>query len=335
MRKLQIKGIEVVKGKNEIPVEYFIEHFNKQGKDVEILLRYVFGRDSICLADENETSYTMSLQACKAVLASSQVNMKDIDMVIFSGLIPEYAMPQVALMIHEELNGKEDCLCFDINVNCIGMLSAIELASGYFSSASEKKNVLIVGSDDIRVLQNENNPLTYGVYGNIACAIIAEISGESESKLIDTQYSVTHPVDKNIEKNSVLYPDAGFYKVLNPKTSVEAKFQWKQFDSDELYEDGRNRIINLISKNGYCMEDISLFCLSQLSQKHVSVFQEIYEIEEERCPYVSRKIGYCGTASPLLVLYYAIKEEKIKRGDLILLWTIGMGSDDICMLLQY
>lgn len=153
--------MEIVKGKNLIPVEHYIDHFSKQNKDVEILLRYVFGREAICLADDNETSLTMSLEACSKVLESTNTDIKDIDMVIFSGLLPEHLMPQTALILHNKLGGKKDCLCFDMNSDCIGMISAFELVRGYFNGTSGKKKALIVGCDDVRVVVVKQNCNTF------------------------------------------------------------------------------------------------------------------------------------------------------------------------------
>lgn len=335
MKKIKISGIEVIKGKNKIPVEYFIEHFKNQGKDVEVLLRAVFGRDSICIADKEETSFSMSLEACQRVLESENISMEEIDMIIFSGYIPEYAMPQVSLMLHEELNGKKECLCLDMNANCIGMISALELISGYFESSEGKKKALIVGCDDIRFLEDKDNALTYGVYGNVACAIIVEKSIDEISYIIDSKYNVTHGAEKGIEKNCVLYPEAGFSKVLDYHKMTPAKFKWKQFNADGLYADGRSCINNLLEENGLKMEDVSLFCLSQLSDKYVRIFRDSFGIPEEKCPYVVRECGYTGTTSPFLVLNEAIKTNMIKRGDIIVMWTIGMGSDDICLIFKY
>lgn len=50
---------------------------------------------------------------------------------------------------------------------------------------------------------------------------------------------------------------------------------------------------------------------------------------------MARSCGYSGTTSPFLVLYEAIQKEQIKRGDLVVMWTLGMGSDDICTLFKY
>lgn len=331
---MKITGIEVVKGRNKIPVEHFIEHFKKQEKDVEILLRYVFGRDAICIADKDETSFTMALEACQKVLASTHTSMNEIDLFIFSGFMPEYTMPQVALMLHDELKGKKDCLCFDMNANCIGMISALELIDGYFDGRTHLKKALLVGCDDIRFLEDENNALAYGVYGNVTCAAVIERSTEV-SYMIDRKYTVTHLAEKNIEKNSVLYPEDGFSKVLITNSPVAAKFKWKQFESDELYADGRASINQVIEKNDIKVEDISLFCLSQLSLKYVNMFREFFDIDEMKCPYVAGSCGYSGTSSPFLVLYEAIQKEQIKRGDLVIMWTLGMGSDDICALFKY
>ena len=58
-------------------------------------------------------------------------------------------------------------------------------------------------------------------------------------------------------------------------------------------------------------------------------------ISESNSLYIGDAYGYTGTSSPFIVLYEAIKNNKVKRGDYIMFWTIAAGTSHIALLLKY
>ena len=94
-------------------------------------------------------------------------------------------------------------------------------------------------------------------------------------------------------------------------------------------------INNILSEQNLKVSDISMFCLSQFALYYVEYLKQILSIEDDKCMYIADKFGYTGTTSPFLVLYYALKENKVKRGDYVLLWTIGIGTQHVFALIKY
>ena len=78
-----------------------------------------------------------------------------------------------------------------------------------------------------------------------------------------------------------------------------------------------------------------MFCFSQFAFINIKAIRELMNIDEDKSIYIGDKYGYTGTTSPFIVLYEAIKQGKIKRGDYIVFWTFGSGSESIVMLYKY
>lgn len=137
------------------------------------------------------------------------------------------------------------------------------------------------------------------------------------------------------QNDEVMRPNAGdcACAVIIEKTEQERRFMTKNpFINEDIVI---TNIQKLLFENDLSCKDIALFCSSQFSLFNLKSLRRKLDLSEESCPFVSSDIGYTSTASPFLVLWKAIQEKKIHRGDYILFWTIGAGLEYIFVLIQY
>lgn len=328
MENIQIKNIEIYHGSKIVDNDYYIEHFKKLGKDIKHLMEDVMGRKNRYLLESTkENSLTMAIAASKKVLETSNLSGKDIDMIVFSSVLPEYVTPPSSIILHNAIEGKENCFCHDMNVNCIGMTYALNLISGYMHSDLNIKKVLLVGSDFLSSQVSPENELCYGEYGDCACAIILERTS-LDCGVIDSKiYTDTHQVD------DTRFPRCGFSNIYDaPKENVFAK--WDSYSS-YWFDSVINNMNSILKDHSLSVDDISMFCFSQFAYSNIAKIREIMNIAESNSLYVGDTYGYTGTTSPFIVLYEAIKNNKVKRGDYIMFWTIAAGVSHMSLLLKY
>ena len=67
----------------------------------------------------------------------------------------------------------------------------------------------------------------------------------------------------------------------------------------------------------------------------VQTLREMLGIGEEKSLFIGQEYGYTGTSSPLIALYESIERGIVKRGDYVMFWTIGAGSQNIALLFKY
>ena len=91
----------------------------------------------------------------------------------------------------------------------------------------------------------------------------------------------------------------------------------------------------MLRENGLTKDDISMFCFSQFALANIQKIRELMDIDETKSIYIGDKYGYTSTSSPFIALYEAIKQGSVKRGDYIMFWTIGTGSESIVVLYKY
>ncbi len=323
-----MRDIEVYHGRNIVNNDYYIEHFKKQGKDVKKFFEETLGRKyRYEINRESENALTMAIEVSHKVLKKSNYTGKDIDMIVYSGMLSEYVSPTSALIIHSAINGKKECFCHDMNVNCIGMTYALDLVNRYISTNPQINRVLLVGSDYLTPQVSPENEECYGQYGDVSCAVILERT-EEDCKLIDTKVTVN-----NDFIDYVRFPKCGFAHIYDaPKEDMYVK--WKSFGT--WWIDGAIENINsILDKSKLSIEDISMFCFSQIAYKNIVTLREKIGLSEEKSLYVGDTYGYTGTTSPFLVFYEGIKTGNIKRGDYVVFCTVAAGSTHITSLIKY
>lgn len=332
MIKAKISQIEIYYGKKTVPAKDYIEHFERMGIDSTSLTNKVFGRKSLSEADdETESSLTMGLTVAKNVLNKAGLTGEDIDLVIFSSQLGEFLVPPISTIIHKEIGGKQNALCYDLNVNCIGMTVALEHTIKYMNASPNIKRALVVGSEYLTPTVNPIDPTTYGVFGDGACAIILEQTTE-DCGLIESKYSIFNELVDNM-----VYPPCGMKKIMKPNSPISIeelaidikplRGNWGQLAIQDIKD--------VIKNSGILKDDIAMICASQLSLSNINMVREALDIPMEKIPQVSVYHGYTGTTSPFMVLYEAIKNKTVQRGDYILFWTIGGGLQSVSVLIKY
>lgn len=330
---IRIHCMETYHPEKQVDNEYYIEHFRKQGKDVAHFLKDVLGREKRFVIDnegksgkERETSLTMQIEAAKKVLSSHGLSGDDIDGIIVATQIPEYLVPPNALFIHRAIGAKKDCFAYDLNSNCIGMTMALDQAAKYLQDERIGK-ILIVGGDFLNVAANEKDECIYGLFGDMACAMVVE-RGDGTSKLIDSDFFI------NTASLDIIHvPACGMSSMLamEGQNSLEVLSGEMVCDIPEVAE----RITKLLKRNDLTLDDVGGYCFSQYVWRNNKKIMDTLKIPAEKCPYVGTKYGYTGVNSPFLALQELIKEQKIKRGDYLLFWTIGNSMQHILLLLQF
>jgi len=310
-------GIEL--GNQKVNNQYYLQQVDEsQRASLSHYYEDVLGRDIRYIVDDTQTSLTLACEAAKKALKENHIDGKDIDMVICTSYTPEYVSPVMARFIVDAIDGKESVICFDMNVNCTGMLVALDIADKYFKTDETIERVLIVQGECNSRLNIEKTSPFFGVLSDIGCAIVLERSRTSGicSKYYmlkrDGTDSIVYPKDGYSKPNPVLYTNAG----LDPRIQLGA-----QVIVDKL---GRERL-----------EQVKAFCISQFAWTNCNLFSEVAQISKDKIPYVGDLYGYTGASSPILALKDRIDKGMISRGDRIVFWTYGAGVQHVMLEMIY
>lgn len=327
MRGVKIKDVAVYHPAFSRENQFYFDHFDKQGKDIRHFMKHMGRKSRYLISDENENGLTMGISAAKKVLDNNKLSGEELDIIVFSTQVPEYTFPTNAMVLHREIHGGPHTIVYDNNANCAGMTVAIEQLSRYMLANKNINRALVVGSDYNSLLCDPENEITYANYGDAAAAVILESS--DEEGFIDSDY-FTDSV--NMEK--IKYPQDGLSNALLGKSSGRY-IKWLPFDADMALPHIYEMLDVLLERNQLSAGDIKAYCLSQFSLENVLNVKKHLNLDDSQIIYIGDKFGYTSTSSPFIALHEGIARGTIKRGDIVLFWTIGCGYQLVSMLYRY
>lgn len=326
---VKIKSIGIYHPENKVTNEYYIDHFDNQGKDIRRLLE-AYGRDERYIVDNDEdNTVTMGIKASLEALEKANLKGDDIDIILFSCLIPEYTMPPQAIIVHNAIKGKKEALIMDTNIGCVGMIGAMDTAVRYLKTHKNFKRALIIGSDCMSAHCREDDELTYPQFGDLGCAVIIEKTDE------DSDFYGSKYVTDSSNWNLVKYPASGNKENYQYDNVYDRKIDWQPFDGNISVEQGANSMKELLSEIDIKVSDVNAFCVSQFAAGIGQNFTSYLGVEKSKAPYVGNKYGYTGTSSPFLALYESIKSGRVKRGDYVGLWSVGVNWTTCALVFKY
>lgn len=327
-----IKGVAYYHPEHKVDNEYYIEHFKKQGEDIEGLLKAT-GRKSRYVSDnEEENILTMGFQAAKEVLEKVHVKASQLNLIIFSSGTPEYMLPSNAIKLHSMLGAGQKCGVYDLNANCAGMLVALEQVSRIMQSNQAVKYVLIVGSDQLNRYARYDEAIAYSNFGDSACAMVVENVFHTDRGFIDSDFYTN---SSNHDK--ILLPAKGISNVMKDRNlpTQDKLVNWTKFDLSGAFYSAKVSIEELLYKNNLRKKDIKKYFLSQFAWKSIQgVCKDLGE-DIEKFTFVGDEFGYTGTTSPMLAYARALEKEELEIGDYVVFWTVGAGTTCVCLLYQY
>ena len=221
----------------------------------------------------------------------------------------------------DEINkrlGLNEIMAFDLNAACSGFLYALNVADKMLKSGAYK-NALVVGAETLTRLTDWSDRNTCVLFGDAAGAIVLSTS------------------DKDHVKDVIcgsISDDQGYLMCKNPDLKVpEVNAISKQ---DHIHMNGREvfkfatrimpKMINeLLERNNLEKDDINYVVAHQANERIIDKASRDVEIGMDRMFLNIHKYGNTSAASVPLALDEAIKEGKLKKGDLFITVAFGGG----------
>ncbi len=279
------------------------------------------GAESVSEAGKDELPSDMAIIAAKRAIEDAGINPLNIDIIINAPAgLQDYIIPPISGKVQYAI-GAENAVCFDIVQGCCGMLSAVQVAKNFILSG-DAENVLIVSSDKWSEFTNFHCADAV-VFGDGAGAII--VGKHSDKMLINDflfttigkyfdLYGIEHGGVKNINVENRL-----IYKCLDIET---ARKEFKDIYMNEFI----NVTTKILNKNRLKINNIQYLSMVNANLKLLEYvcFKLNFPIEKSSSEYL-KKYGHIGGFDIFFNIDLAIKDNKIKKGDRILLLNAGIG----------
>ncbi|MDR6726054.1 3-oxoacyl-[acyl-carrier-protein] synthase-3 [Paenibacillus amylolyticus] len=269
------------------------------------------------IADENQFVSDLATKAVEDMIGRYQINVNDVDMILFATSTPEYAFPSSASRVQANL-GIPHTGVLDLNAACAGFTYGMQMADSLVTSGMYRK-VLVIGAETLSKITDYTDRTTCVLFGDGAGAFLVERSAE-EGDFI-AAISGTHG-----EGGVHLYKSGLSSEMNGLPLKVEGSLVQ---NGREIYKWAvrmiPEQLSHLITKAELEPEQIDWFVPHSANMRMIEAVCERGPIPLERTLTSMEYRGNTSAASIPLALQLAVDEGKLKHGQRVALFGFGGG----------
>lgn len=268
------------------------------------------------VAAADQPTSDMATKAARAALESSGLSAEDIDGVIVATTTPDQSFPSVAVKVQAAL-GLRVGPAFDVQAVCSGFVYAMTVADSMIRSGAMKR-VIVIGAEKMTSLLDWNDRTTCVLFGDGAGAVILEAvyaTDDRGSRILSTHLYADGRL------NNLLQTSGG---VSTTGTAGHIEMQGK-----EVFKNAVTLMAEIVAEvldhNKIEPDAIDWLVPHQANLRIITGTAEKLHMDLGRVVVTVDKHGNTSAASIPLALDIAVRDGRIKRGQLLLIEALGGG----------
>ncbi len=272
---------------------------------------------------EDESQAFMAAQATQEALAVAGLGLNDIDLIINASGTQDQAIPDGGPLLQQALGPDVSGVpCYSVHATCLSFIVALELAATLLVS-QRYKTILIVSAEIVSQGLNFAEPESASLLGDAAGAAIVRLATAGEASAIQSIHLETYA------------EGAKFAEVRGGGSQFPPNASTTQLTDNLFHMNGpnllrltRRYLSDFLEKLqpglSTGLGDIQLVIPHQASLLGLRMLRQ-FGWPDEQVMIVLDKIGNCVAASIPLALYEAVAQQRVQRGDKLLLAGSGAG----------
>lgn len=268
------------------------------------------------IAADDETCSDMALVAAQRAMTMAEVDPADIDLIIVGTVTPDKIFPNTACIVQRRL-GIQGCPAMDIQAACSGFIYAMDIANRFIRTGAAK-NALIIGSEMLSRITDWEDRATAVLFGDGAGAAVLQPS--EEAGIISTHIHSDGQYEDLLQVPSGI--SLGYDAVCAEKAFI-------QMDGNAVF---RRAVATLgsiaretLDGNGIDKHDIDWLVPHQANLRIIAAAAKKLDLSMDHVVVTVDEHANTSSASIPLALDTAVRDGRIKRGQLLLFEAFGAG----------
>ena len=269
------------------------------------------------VAADGEVTSDLAIHAAKAALANAHVDAQSIDLIVLATSTPDNTFPAAAVSVQAGL-GITRGAAFDLQAVCSGFVYGISVTDALLRTGTYKR-ALVIGAETFSRILDWTDRTTCVLFGDGAGAIVMEAQQQPGGS--DDRGVLTTHLRSDGRHKSKLYVDGG------PSSTKTVGFL--RMEGRAVFKHAVAMITDVIEDafraTGFTASDIDWFVPHQANKRIIDDSAHKLGIAPEKVVITVNLHGNTSAASIPLALNVAVKDGRIKKGDLVLLEAMGGG----------
>ncbi|MFZ0008445.1 MAG: beta-ketoacyl-ACP synthase III [Steroidobacteraceae bacterium] len=274
------------------------------------------------VAADGETTVDLAEHAVRRALEAAGVAPEDVDFIAFGTTTPDLVFPNCGTILQQRL-GCRGVPAFSLETACAGFMYALSIADKYVR-CGEARRALVVGSETLSRITDWSDRATAVLFADGAGAVLLEPS--------DTPGVYSTHLHSDGHYKDMLYCGSGVSTGFAPKLAIS-------MTGSEVFKVAVTKLGQAVDEtlaaNGFDRTALDWLVPHQANIRIIEATARRLDLPLERVVITVQEHGNTSAASVPMALDVAVRDGRIKRGELLLLEAFGGGFTWGSALIRY
>jgi len=278
---------------------------------------WIFSRSGIRqrhVAAEGQYTSDLAIEAGRKAIESAGMTVEDIDLIIVATTTPDETMPSTAVKVQAAL-GMTRGAAFDMQAACSGFVYGLSIADSFIKSG-QANNILLIGAETLTRVLDWEDRTTCVLFGDGAGAVV--VQGRED---VGDRGIIATELRSDGREHDLLFSDGG-----TSMTGTAGTIQMKGKDVFRAAVSNLSSVlVDVLEKTNLTKNDVDLLVPHQANKRIIDGVGKKLGLTEDHVMVTIQDHGNTSAASVPLALERAVREGRVKSGDILLLEAMGAG----------
>jgi 3-oxoacyl-[acyl-carrier-protein] synthase III len=275
-------------------------------------------------AHADQASSDLAAEASRAALQAAGIQSCGVEAIVVSTTSPDMAFPSTACHLQRKL-ACGSVPAFDVAASCSGFLYGLSIADAMIRS-SQIKTCLVVAAEVKSSTLNPHDPDTGLLFGDGAGAVV--LRGERDNTL-PARGVLGIRLGADGARHELIRIHSGGSRSAITEGGLKAKDHTLRMQGAPLFRTAIKRleqaVRDLIKEFGVETTEVAQFVVHQANGRILAQVANRLAVSRDRMCSVIERFGNTSSASLPIALDYAVRAEKLRPHDLVVLASFGGG----------
>ncbi len=284
------------------------------------------------IAEKGMATSDLAVEAARQALEQRGLAPEEVETIIVGTITPDMFFPSTACLVQHKL-GAKNAWGFDLSAACSGFVYALQTGAQFIKSGVHKR-VLVIGGDLMSSIIDYTDRATCVIFGDGAGAVLLEPTEDGEDAgLIDFLHYVdgSGACALNMPAGGSLHPSS--------HETVDKKMHYVHQDGQAVFKYAVRNMAEvcdrLLKRNNLTGQDVDCFIPHQANKRIIAATGVRLGLRPDATIVNIGEYGNTTAGTIPLAMHTALQEGRLKKGDLVMLASVGAGFTTGATLLRW
>ena len=283
------------------------------------------------IVDDGVATSDLAKEAAIGAMRQAGVSPNDIGFIVVGTTTPDTIFPSTACILQDKI-GARRAWGFDLGAACSGFTYALTTGMQLIATGAHD-HVLVVGADVMSSIIDYTDRTTCVLFGDGAGAVVLSVATDGDPHILD----FAHEIDGS--GGPALCMPAGGSKLPASRDTVDKRLHYVKQDGGTVFKFAVKKTEEIcrrvLERNHLTGADLDLFVSHQANRRIITAAAERLGLPDEKVVINLEMYGNTTAATIPLALADAMRQERLKKGSLVLLTSVGAGFTVGAVLLRW